>query len=345
MSENSSRALRVLNRPPLLRPAPVDSTDALVERQSAIPSEIRARVDRFVVAPFGEASQKVLGVGGFSEVTREEDPKTKRQIAVKWISATLNMKSLRREVESLVDLQHPCIVRFLGWFPGDDSRGAQIHLEYAPNGSVSAVLSEYRIFGAFPGFWTRTQVGIVICDIVLGMRYVHSRGIVHRDLKPANILLGRAFRGMICDFGLSRPEYVKGAPTNDAVTYRYAAPEQLYEDFHHTPQTDVFSFGLVLYEIIGNIPVFDGSVSLAEVVRRLRDHRLPTIPDTFGPLMQKLIPRCWLSAPRHRPSFQDIFREFESAGFDILPHADASVIKEAVSKVIAWEQSPGRGEY
>jgi serine/threonine protein kinase len=254
------------------------------------------------------------------------------------------MKSLIREVESLRTLHHPCIVRFLGWVPGNNSREDQIHLEYAPNGSVSGVLSRYHDYGEFPYFWTRTQVGIVICDIVLGMRYVHSRGIVHRDLKPANILLDRDFRGMICDFGLSRPQYVQGWPTGGTGTYWYAAPEQLYEDIEHTPKTDVFTFGLVLYEIIGNFPVFDVSLPLAEVVRRLRDRRLPEIPAEFGPLMQRLIPRCWLNDPKDRPSFRDIFRTFESAGFNILPNVDASVIKEAVSTVIAWEQMPGHSE-
>jgi serine/threonine protein kinase len=149
---------------------------------------------------------------------------------------------------------------------------------------------------------------------------------------------------MICDFGLSRPDYVNGAPTNDTGTYQYAAPEQLYQNYQHTAKTDVFAFGLILYEIISNTPVFAGSLRLAEVVRRLRDRRLPEIPATFGSVMQRLIPRCWLNAPRDRPSFHEIFCEFETAGFEILPNVDAAAIKEAVSSVIAAEESASRTE-
>jgi serine/threonine protein kinase len=141
---------------------------------------------------------------------------------------------------------------------------------------------------------------------------------------------------------MSRPKYVEGGPTGDTGTYWYAAPEQLYENFDHTPKTDVFTCGLVLYEILGGFPVFPPTLPLMEVWRRLRAHNLPVIPEEFGPVMQGLIPRCWMNDPKDRPSFQDILNEFGSAGFVILPYADGSVIKDAVMKVIEWERNPER---
>jgi serine/threonine protein kinase len=182
-------------------------------------------------------------------------------------------------------------------------------------------------------------MGIVICDVVLGMRYIHSRGILHRDLKPSNILLSGSFRGVITDFGLSRFESREGAWTGDVCTIRYATPEQL-SDCVHTTKLDVFAFGLVLYEIIGNVPVFGRQDTDLDVARRLRSRDLPEVPGEFGPLMQTLIRRCWSWDPSTRPSFDDMFKELESAGFAIVPDADASVIRDAVSQVLAWERNP-----
>jgi serine/threonine protein kinase len=142
---------------------------------------------------------------------------------------------------------------------------------------------------------------------------------------------------MVSDFGVSRPRYVEGPPTWDAVTYWYAAPEQLEETCCPTTKTDVFAFGLVLYEMIGGEPVFSANLGLKQVVLRLRAHNLPSIPDNFGALMQGLIPRCWSPNPKSRPSFQAILEEFQSVDFAILPNVDPSAIKEAVCEVLTWE--------
>jgi serine/threonine protein kinase len=70
-----------------------------------------------------------------------------------------------------------------------------------------------------------TRRACVICDIVLGMKYIHSRGIIHRDLKPENILLDENWRALICDFGVSRTGIAEAKPTPNRGTYDYAAPE------------------------------------------------------------------------------------------------------------------------
>jgi serine/threonine protein kinase len=172
------------------------------------------------------------------------------------------------------------------------------------------------------------------------MRYIHSQGIIHRDLKPGNILLSRNFRALISDFGLTRFESKDSPGTGDTGTYAYAAPEQLDENSIPTIKLDVFAFGLVVYEIMGSVPVFGEGEYLLGVVKRLRSGILPDIPVKFGGLMRTLIPRCWSYDPPSRPSFNDIFRDLESAGFAILPRADGAVIRDAVSKVLEWQRSP-----
>jgi serine/threonine protein kinase len=167
------------------------------------------------------------------------------------------------------------------------------------------------------------------------------REYAHGDLKPENILLDGAFRTNVCDFGVSRIENCEDPATGDTGTHQYAAPEQLYEGFPHTTKTDVLTFGLVLDELLGRVSVFGSELSLAEIVRRhLRDYP-PDIPAKFGPVMQRLIIRCWSNSPESRRSFHAIFDEFDAIGFHILPDANASAIKAAVSKVIEWERNAG----
>jgi serine/threonine protein kinase len=174
------------------------------------------------------------------------------------------------------------------------------------------------------------------------MRYVHSHGILHLDLKPANILLDADFRGKISDFGLSQPYDSEDPARGPIGTYQYSAPEQTREDFRPTTKTDVFAFGLVLFEILSGNPVFAPSLSSWQIVGLHRKHYRPPIPSQFGPLMRRLIRKCWSRSPESRPSFEDIFTEFESVGFEIVPNANGSDIAAAVSKVIAWEQGSER---
>jgi hypothetical protein len=144
---------------------------------------------------------------------------------------------------------------------------------------------------------------------------------------------------MVSDFGVSRPQFVEGPPTWDAVSYWYAAAEQLDETCCPTRQTDVFAFGLVLYAIIDGDPVFPESLGLRQIVLRSKAHDLPSIPAKFGSLIQKVITRCWAQTPKSRPSFQTVLEDFQSVDYAIciLPNADRSAIKEAVCEVLPWE--------
>jgi serine/threonine protein kinase len=159
------------------------------------------------------------------------------------------------------------------------------------------------------------------------MRYVHSRGIIHRDLTPANILLDANARGLICDFGLSRWGSAEGLPSLYAGTLQYAAPEQWAPTGPYTNKVDVFTFGLVAYELVtGWLPS-----------PQTRSSELRYRSDLFGPLMSKLIGQCWSSTPSERPSFEAILNEFEVNHWAVLPGADAKHIADYVSTVISKE--------
>jgi serine/threonine protein kinase len=161
-------------------------------------------------------------------------------------------------------------------------------MKYAPNRSLSKFLARYPKADS----QSPTMIEIVICDIVLGMRYVHSQRILHRDLKPSNSLINKDFRGKICDCGFSRPDDCEGSGTGGTGTYVYCAREQLGADFSLGPATDLSAFGFVSYEmLIGTPPCASGLVPI-EIVRRYLQMDCAAIPPEIGPLMKGLIERC-----------------------------------------------------
>jgi hypothetical protein len=194
-------------------------------------------------------------------------------------------------------------------------------------------------------FWNPTGISLLICSLVLGMRYVHSRRIIHHDLKPSNILINEKGHVWISDFGSSRFEAEQGTCEAAPGTVRYAAPEQYQDRAVCTRKCDVFTFGLVLYEMLARVPVFERGEPYFVVIRRLRARDLPNLPAEHGCLMQRLIAWCWKQDPANRPSFRDIFDLFESHDFAILPGADRNRIRDFVDRMLAWERiSEGRRE-
>jgi serine/threonine protein kinase len=245
---------------------------------------------------------------------------------------------LIREVESLAKLNHPNVLRIIGWTFPDNSHRGQIQTEYAPNGSLDRLLLDIREGEVRPSFWNAIRIGIVICGIVLGMRYIHKSGVIHGDLKPGNIVLNDKRYPLICDFGSSRFASDDATPPPATGTVWYAAPEQYSETAILTSKIDVFSFGLILYEIFFGCPVFSSSDSPFTVIQRLRSGDLPEVPSECGEIMQKLIRQCWETNPANRPSFDKILGLFRSHRFDILPNANATDIEAFCEAIIEWER-------
>jgi serine/threonine protein kinase len=215
-------------------------------------------------------------------------------------------------------------------------------MEYAVNRSLKDAVQSV-ILGILPSSWSRTGIAIVICGLVLGMRFVHSRNIIHRDLKPSNALLATKGRVLIADFGTSHEEYDDRTPVDVGTAY-YAAPEMFEDGAPCTAKCDVFTFGLILYELLTYQPVFDrGEDTPFCIIRRLRTHDVPTIPENWGTVMVDLIPWCWQDNPDERPSFQAIFELFEAAKFEIIPGTNVPEIRGYCEAVLAWEeQNPAR---
>jgi serine/threonine protein kinase len=269
------------------------------------------------------------------------DPDTGKLNAVKYISSSnLDKGSFIQEVESLARLNHPCVFRTVHWALPNRWHCAEIHTEYAERGS----LEDFESGGKSPvenTFWTGTKTAILICDIVLGLRFVHFRDIIHRDVKPSNILIRHNGRALIGDFGSSRFRNDDATVSGQSGTVHYAAPELFNEDSEMTAKVDVWGFGLILYEIVAHCAVFPISLSPFDVIRQMRLQFRPVIPSECGDYMKDLICRCWSDDPNSRPSFDEILREFQAREFSILPDVDCEKIRCAVEGVLEWELKAG----
>jgi serine/threonine protein kinase len=169
------------------------------------------------------------------------------------------------------------------------------------------------------------------------MRFMHSRCYIHQDLNPSNILINGEGRALISDFGSSRSESVDITPTSSG-TDQYGAPEIFYsEDW--TRQVDVYSFGLILYEILIGSPVFGDKEDSDNVIEKKLSGYIPEMGSRVSSVVNWIIKACLRSDPSLRPSFACLFHLFDQFGFALVPGIDKETVWEYVKAVTDWELS------
>ncbi|KAL4284652.1 hypothetical protein GQ457_16G028570 [Hibiscus cannabinus] len=164
-------------------------------------------------------------------------------------------------------------------------------------------------------------------DIARAMDCLHANGIIHRDLKPDNLLLTANQRSVkLADFGLAREETVTEMMTAETGTYRWMAPE-LYstvtlrqgEKKHYNNKVDVYSFGIVLWELLTNRMPFEGMSNLQAAYAAAFKQERPSLPDDISPDLAFIIQSCWVEDPNMRPSFSQIMRMLNAFLFTLKP--------------------------
>ncbi|KAL6126442.1 hypothetical protein ACLB2K_074491 [Fragaria x ananassa] len=238
----------------------------------AVMSQRHSNLREFTCAELKAATKNfslslMLGEGGFGGVYRgvirsAQDPHKKIDIAVKQLSKrglqAIGHKEWVTEVNVLGIVEHQNLVKLLGYCAEDDERGIQRLLiyEYMPNRSVQDHLSS-RFQIALPWI-TRVKIAQ---DAARGLAYLHEEmefQIIFRDFKSSNILLDEQWNAKLSDFGLARlgpSDGVSHVSTAVVGTVGYAAPEYI-QTGHLTSKSDVWSYGIFLYELItGRRPV------------------------------------------------------------------------------------------
>ncbi|ONK79495.1 uncharacterized protein A4U43_C01F6940 [Asparagus officinalis] len=273
----------------------------------------------------------MVGEGGFGCVYRgtirsNEDPDTKVEIAVK----QLNRKGLQGHKEWLTEVNvlgivdHPNLVKLVGYCADDDERGIQRLLvyEYMPNRSVLDHLS--RRSTTTLSWPMRLRVAL---DAARGLTYLHEEmefQIIFRDFKTSNILLDEQWNAKLSDFGLARQgpeEGLSHVSTAVVGTIGYAAPEYM-QTGHLNAKSDIWSYGVVLYELItGRTPIDRnrprGEQKLLEWVkpyisdikkfRMILDPRLDARQALkSASKLSTIANRCLVGRPRSRPKMSEV---------------------------------------
>ncbi|PNY16914.1 serine/threonine-protein kinase HT1-like protein, partial [Trifolium pratense] len=180
-----------------------------------------------------------------------------KDVAIKLVSqpeededlASFLEKQFTSEVALLLRLRHPNILTFIAACKKPPV--FCIITEYLAGGSLRKYLHQQE-----PHSVPLELVLKLALDIARGMKYLHSQGILHRDLKSENLLLGEDMCVKVADFGISCLESQCGSAKGFTGTYRWMAPEMIKEK-HHTKKVDVYSFGIVLWELLTALTPFD----------------------------------------------------------------------------------------
>jgi serine/threonine protein kinase len=159
------------------------------------------------------------------------------------------------------------------------------------------------------------------------MRFIHSKGYIHRDLKPANILLDERGYPQIADMSSSHFYDLSLTLTSEIRTVGYMAPEMLNdEDYSHA--VDVWSFALILYELLVGQPVFPSSAPLGVVMTQIQSGDRPQLPPTMNPTVSAIISRNWGTNPSERDLFDVIYDNLYRIDFKITPGVNFAAISE-----------------
>lgn len=296
----------------LSRPAmPVSAAPSSPEQpQSFFPGDLVA--DRFRVTRF-------LARGGMGEVYEAEDIELHERVALKSIRSELlhdgkALDRFKREVHLARKVTHPNVCRIFDLFRQSASTGGG--LTRTPVVFVAMELLEGETLADFIHRQPRLSVNDarpITLQIAAGLGAAHAAGVLHRDFKPSNVLLvpsAKGTRAVITDFGLalragkeSNAATVTG--TGDVLgTPAYMSPEQV-QGMELTPASDVYSLGLVLYQMATGTRPFDAATPLSMAVRRVNENPVPprTLVPDLDSRWEAVILRCLEREPEKR--FQD----------------------------------------
>lgn len=208
------------------------------------------------------SQDNILGRGGFGTVYKGElHDGTK--IAVKRMESGVvsdkGLNEFKAEIAVLSKVRHRHLVALLGYCLDGNER--LLVYEYMPQGTLSQHIFHWKDEDLKPLEWTKRLA--IVLDVARGVEYLHgltTQVFIHRDLKPSNILLGDDMRAKVADFGLVRlaPEGESSIQTRLAGTFGYLAPEYAVTG-RVTTKVDVFSFGVILMEVITGRKALDES--------------------------------------------------------------------------------------
>lgn len=202
------------------------------------------------------------------------------------------------EMRHLSKLRHPCVTTVMG---------AVISKKEEP-----MLVMEFMDYGSLYDLLHNTTMVIegelllpILQDIAKGVRFLHAADprVIHGDLKAANVLVDSKFRAKVADFGLSQKKRVGATGTPF-----WMAPELLRRETENTTASDVYSFGIILYEVYSRKDPYEDEdyKTVMQLVTDPKVNKRPPVPPACPPQVEILMSDCLVSAPHNRPSFEEL---------------------------------------
>lgn len=239
---------------------------------------------------------EALGRGGMAQVYRGYHPQLDRQVAIKVLRADLVeqeefLERFRREAHAVSGLRHANIVQVFDFDIDDDFY--YMVMELLEGDTLRARLNSYRVKNERMPL---KEVIRTISDMLSGLEYAHSEGVIHRDIKPSNVMLTKKNQAVLTDFGIAQIMGTTQVTASGAMmgTLNYMAPEQGL-DGHCDVRSDIYSLGIVLYEMLTGYTPFDADTPLAILMKHLNDplplpsQLDPKIPPAFEHIVLKAL--------------------------------------------------------
>jgi hypothetical protein len=239
-----------------------------------------------------------LGCGYFGEVRLGYWRRRKvacKKVFDKYFSNKSDFEIFYGEVKLLSEMRHPNVVMFLGACV--DSKEKIIVTEYCEGGNLFSLLKKEEIEPT-------TQLKIAK-DVALGMNYLHFENVIHRDLNSSNILLSLSKEAKVSDFGLSRKLDYGSIALKEVGTMAWAAPEVLIRQENYTTKADVYSYGMILWELLHDGANPYSNKNELETLRAIHTGEKPQVKNinSVEPNFLALLNQCWSNEKQDRPSF------------------------------------------
>ena len=279
--------------------------------------------------------EELVGTGGMSSVYRARDKLLERHVALKILHDTYGadeetVERFRREARAVAQLSHPNIVTVID--RGEDDGRQFIVFEYVAGENLKEVVRREGPLAV------RRALELTL-EVARGLAFAHHQGLVHRDVKPQNVLMNGDGRPKVTDFGIARSLDVEHGMTQTGTvlgTSNYIAPEQASGE-PVDAYTDVYSLGVVLFELLtGDVP-FQGENFVAVAMQHLNEpvpsvlERRPDVPARVA----NAVERAMAKDPRDRfPSMDDLAAELEACLAELGPEPDGDATMIVRSPVV-----------
>ncbi len=287
--------------------------------------------------------RRTLGRGAMGVVYEGWDPVIARKVAIKTVTraseedaeAREGLARFQREAQAAGRLQHPNIVGVFDY--GETASLAYIVMEFVDGESLKTVLDRGERFPL-------AETVRILEELLNGLGFSHERGVVHRDIKPANIIMTHAGGVKIADFGIARIESSSMTQAGTVLgTPSYMSPEQ-FKGEPVDARTDIYSAGVVLYQLLTGEKPFEGSVSA--IMHKVLTTTPPKPSDlavTAAPPFDAVVAKAMAKRPEERfasaSAFAEAIRSAFAGGKEAVPAA-----AEGEGTVIASATTTGRAE-